>query len=109
MQMRVSSSRRRSWPLWASGSYPGIAAVTRYFAIAAAAGTGMRFADPDVLTSVIAGGASAFAAAFLAWLWFGLPPADNVIDWRAGVRRAFVGVAPHLLGARIYDVAVGCM
>ena len=77
---------------WASGSYPGIAAVTRYFAIAAAAGTGMRFADPDVLTNVIAGGASAFVAAFLAWLWFGLPPADNVIDWRAGVRRAFAGV-----------------
>jgi hypothetical protein len=24
-------------------------------------------------------------------------------------RRAFAGVAPQLLGARIYDVAVGCM
>ncbi len=76
---------------WASGSYPGIAAITRYFAVATAAGTGMRFADPAVLLSLVAGGASAFGAAFLAWQWFGLPPADNVIDWRSGVRRAFAG------------------
>jgi hypothetical protein len=77
---------------WASGSHPGIAAVTRFFAVAAAAGTGMRFADPDVLLGVAAGGASAFGAGFLAWHWFGLPVADNAIDWRAGVRRAFAGV-----------------
>jgi Fusaric acid resistance protein-like len=76
---------------WASGSHPGIAAITRYFAVAAAAATGMRFTDPDVMISVAVGGASAFGAAILAWALFRLPPEDNVIDWRAGVRRAFYG------------------
>jgi hypothetical protein len=76
---------------WASGSHPGIAAVTRYFAVAAAAATGMRFADPDVFASVSVGGASAFGAALLAWALFRLPPDDNLMDWRAGVRRAFHG------------------
>ncbi len=76
---------------WASGSHPGIAAVTRYFAVAAAAATGMRFADPDVLASVAVGGVSAFAAALLVWALFRLPPEDNVMDWRSGVRRAFHG------------------
>ena len=76
---------------WASGSHPGIAAVTRYFAVAAAAATGMRFADPDVLASVAVGGASAFGAAILAWTLFRLPVQENVMDWRAGVRRAFHG------------------
>jgi hypothetical protein len=76
---------------WASGSHPGIAAVTRYFAVAAAAATGMRFADPDVFASVVAGGASAFGAAILVWSLFRLPAEENVMDWRAGVRRAFHG------------------
>ena len=76
---------------WASGAHPGIAAVTRYFAIATAAATGMRFADPDVMLSLGVGGASSFAAAFVVWKWSGIPSADNVMDWRAGVRRAFSG------------------
>lgn len=76
---------------WASGSHPGIAAVTRYFAIAAAAATGMHFADADVLLGVAVGGASAFVAAFLVWHWFDLTSEKNFIDWRAGVRRAFDG------------------
>jgi Fusaric acid resistance protein-like len=76
---------------WASGSYPGIAAVTRFFAIAAAAGVGMRFTDPDVLLGVLAGGTSAFAGAYLAWHVFGTPAGENLIDWREGVRRAFAG------------------
>ncbi len=76
---------------WASGSHPGIAAVTRYFAVAAAAATGMRFADPEVLASVVAGGVSAFAGAVLVWALFRLPAEDNLMDWRAGVRRAFHG------------------
>jgi hypothetical protein len=76
---------------WASGSHPGIAAVTRYFAVAAAAATGMRFTDPEVLTSVAIGGFTAFAAALLTWRWLRLDPGDNTMDWRAGVRRAFVG------------------
>jgi hypothetical protein len=76
---------------WASASHPGMAAVTRYFAIATAAATGMRFTDPDVLLGLAVAGASAFGAALLAWRWFGIPADDNVIDWRAGVRRAFSG------------------
>src|SRR5215831_5290033 len=44
---------------WASGSHPGIAAVTRFFAIAAAAGAGMHFTDPDVLLSLVVAGITA--------------------------------------------------
>ncbi len=76
---------------WASGSQPGIAAVMRFFALAAAAGEGMHFAGRDVLWALAVGGASALVAAYLMWKWSGLPAADNVIDWRAGVRRAFAG------------------
>jgi hypothetical protein len=76
---------------WASGSHPGIAAVTRFFAIAAAAGVGMHFTDPDVLLSLFVGGATAFLAALLVWKLFGIPTDDNVMDWHAGVRRAFSG------------------
>jgi len=76
---------------WASGSPPGIAAVTRYFAIAAAAGEGMHFTDPDVVLALAVAGASALAGAFLMWKMTGLPAADNIIDWRAGVQRAFAG------------------
>jgi hypothetical protein len=76
---------------WASGSHPGIAAVTRFFAVAAAAATGMRFTDPDVMLGVTVGGCCAFAAAFLAWRWFRIPADQNLMDWRAGVRRACHG------------------
>lgn len=90
---------------WASGSHPGIAVVTRFFAIAAAAATGMRFTDPDVLVSVVAGGLSAFGAAFLVWKLFGLPPQENVMDWRAGVRRAFEGAGAGMRFALCYAAA----
>lgn len=90
---------------WASGSHPGIAAVTRYFAVAAAAATGMRFADPDVLTSVAAGGVSAFGAALLVWTLLRLPPEDNVMDWRAGVRRALHGADAGLRYTLCYAAA----
>jgi Fusaric acid resistance protein-like len=77
---------------WASGSHPSIAAVTRYFAVAAAAGSGMRFTDTDVMASVVLGGVSAFTAALVVWKWFPIPAEDNVMDWRAGVWRACHGV-----------------
>ncbi len=77
---------------WASGAHPGIAAVTRFFAVAAAAATSMRYPDPDVLLSLGVGGATAIAAAVAAWRWSGIPADQNVMDWRAGVRRAFDGV-----------------
>ena len=76
---------------WASGAHPGIAAVTRFFAIATAASTGMHFADPDVLLNMVVGGATAIGAALAAWKWSGIPASDNVMDWRAGVQRAFSG------------------
>jgi hypothetical protein len=76
---------------WASGAHPGIAAVTRYFAVAAAVATGMQFTDPDVLLSLVVGGVTAFAAALAAWKWSGIPTDTNVMDWRTGVRRAFSG------------------
>lgn len=76
---------------WASGSHPGVAAVTRFFAIAAAAGVGMHFTDPDVLLSLVVGAVTAFLAAVLVWKLFGIPSDDNVMDWHAGVRRAFSG------------------
>jgi hypothetical protein len=76
---------------WASGAHPGIAAVTRYFAVATAAATGVHIADPDVLAGMAIGGTTALTAALAAWKWSGLPPADNEMDWRAGVQRALSG------------------
>ena len=76
---------------WASGAHPGIAAVTRFFAVATAAGTGMHFTDPEVLLSLVVGGASAVAAVLAAWKWSGIPADTNEMDWRSGVRRAFAG------------------
>src|SRR5262249_31702386 len=76
---------------WASASHPGIAAVTRYFAIAATAGGGMRFGDPDVLLSLVIGGAMAFVALLLVWKSFRVPRDHNLMDLRAGVRRGFSG------------------
>jgi fusaric acid resistance family protein len=76
---------------WASGSYPGIAVVTRFFAVATAASTGMHFADPDVLLAMAVGGASALASVFISWDVFRVSAADNIMDWRAGLRRALQG------------------
>ena len=81
---------------WASASHPAIAAVTRFFAVAAAAGSGMRFGDPNVLLSVFIGGAMAFVALLFVWKSFRIPSDDNLMDWRAGVRRAFSGAGTGL-------------
>jgi hypothetical protein len=90
---------------WASGAHPGIAAVTRFFAVAAAAATGMHFADPDVLPSLVVGGASAIGAALAAWKWSGIPADTNDMDWRAGVRRAFSGKDAGLRYTLCYGAA----
>jgi hypothetical protein len=90
---------------WASGSHPGVAAVARFFAVSAAAGTGMRFGDPDVMWSVAAGGATAFASAFLVWRWFKIASDDNVMDWRAGVRRAYHGADAGIRYTLCYGAA----
>ena len=52
----------------------------------------MRFSDPDVMLNVAVAGLSAFGAAFLVWRWFRIASDQNVMDWRAGVRRACHGV-----------------
>jgi hypothetical protein len=90
---------------WASGSHPGIAAVTRFFAVAAAAATGMHFTDSDVMLAVALGGCCAFAAAFLAWRWFRIPTDENLMDWRAGVRRACHGSDAGLRFTLCYGAA----
>jgi hypothetical protein len=90
---------------WASGSHPGVAAITRFFAVAAAAGTGMHFGDSDVMLSVAVGGATAFASAFLVWGWFKTPSDDNLMDWRAGVRRACRGTDAGIRFTACYGAA----
>jgi len=76
---------------WVSASHPGIAAVARFGAVATATGAGLQFADPAIALAAAAGGVMAIAAAFAAWWAFGLPPEENSIDWRAGIRRALAG------------------
>ena len=90
---------------WASGSHPGVAAITRFFAVAAAAGTGMHFNDPDVMLSVAVGGVTAFASAFLVWGWFKIPSDDNLMDWHAGVRRACHGADAGIRFTLCYGAA----
>ena len=90
---------------WASGSHPGIAAVTRFLAIAAAAGAGMHFTDPDVLLSLVIAGVTAFIAALIVWKIFGIPSDDNVMDWHAGVRRAFSGADAGIRYTLCYGAA----
>jgi hypothetical protein len=90
---------------WASGSHPGIAAVTRFFAVATAAGAGMRFHDPDVLLNVLLGGVSALVTALAVWGWFRIPSHQNYMDWRAGVRRAYHGADAGVRFALCYAAA----
>jgi hypothetical protein len=92
---------------WASGSHPGVAVVTRFFAIAAAVASSMHFADPDVLLSVLIGGAGALACAVLTWEVFGISVDENLMDWRAGVRRALRGTGAGPRFALCYAVAAG--
>ena len=76
---------------WVSNSHPGIAAAARFGALATAAGAGMQVADPIAAVAVVTGGAVAIGIAN--WIWFvhDVSPDENLIDWRAGVRRAFSG------------------
>ena len=76
---------------WVSGSYAGIAAVARYFAVCTAVAAGMTLAQPGILLVTTAGGLFAIAVAVLTWELLGLPPDDNQMDWYAGLRRAIGG------------------
>jgi hypothetical protein len=90
---------------WASGSHPGVAAITRFFALAAAAGTGMQFGNSDVMLNVAVGGVTAFTSAFLVWRWFRIPPDHNVMDWREGIRRACRGTDAGIRFTACYGAA----
>jgi hypothetical protein len=71
---------------WVSGSHPSIAAVARFGAIATAAGAGLQVSEPAAAAAALAGGALAIAVTFAGWWITGVPAADNVMDWRAGLR-----------------------
>jgi hypothetical protein len=77
---------------WVSASHPGIAAVARFCAVATAVGAGMQFTNPEIVWAAVAGAIIAIGSAFLTWWLFGLPAQDNLVDWRAGLRRALGGV-----------------
>lgn len=76
---------------WVSGSHPAVATVARFSAIATAAGAALQFADPVVAILALGGGAFAIVVALVAWWLTGVPAADNVMDWRAGLRAALAG------------------
>jgi hypothetical protein len=76
---------------WVSASNPGIAAGARFAAIATATGAGLQFADPSIALAALAGGAFAILVTLVAWRLIRLPPDVNLMDWRAGLRRALAG------------------
>jgi len=90
---------------WVSGSHPAIAAVARFCAVATAAGAGLQFSDPAVAMAALGGGAFAILVTFVAWRLTGAPAADNVMDWRAGLRAAIAGEHAGPQFAILYAVA----
>lgn len=52
----------------------------------------MQFTDPGIALAALAGAAIAITSALLDWWLFGLPAQENLVDWRAGLRRALGGV-----------------
>ena len=90
---------------WVSGSHPAIAAVARFSAIATAAGAVLQFVDPIVAMLALVGGAFAILVAFVVWWLTGVPAADNVMDWRAGLRAALAGEHAGPQFAIVYAIA----
>jgi hypothetical protein len=76
---------------WVSNSHPGISAIARFGALATAAGAGMQIADPLAAAAVVAGGTGAILIAYAFWIARDIPPDQNFMDWREGIRRAFAG------------------
>jgi uncharacterized membrane protein YccC len=92
---------------WVSASHPGVAAVARFCAVATTVGAGMQFADPRIALAGLAGFVIAIASAFLDWWLFGLSPQENLVDWRAGLRRALGGVGAGPRYAICYATTAG--
>lgn len=90
---------------WVSASHPGIAAIARFGAIATAAGAGLQFTDPMIAIAALAGGALAIVVAIIDWWLTGTPPQDNLMDWRAGLRRALSGADTGARFATCYALA----
>lgn len=90
---------------WVSASNPNVATVARFCAIAAAAGAGLQFSDPAVGVAAAAGGVIAIATALVTWRFSGVPIQDNLMDWRAGVRRALAGTGAGPRFALCYAAA----
>jgi hypothetical protein len=92
---------------WVSGSHPGLGAVARFFAVATATGAGLHFANPMIAVAAAGGGAMAIVVAIVVWSIFGVPVDENVMDWRAGIRRALAGVDAGASFAIAYAFAAG--
>lgn len=93
---------------WVSASHPGIAAVARFCAVATAVGAGMQFANPGIALAALVGAAVSITTAFLDWWLFGLPAEENLVDWRAGLRRALGGAGAGPRYAACY-AATACV
>jgi hypothetical protein len=51
----------------------------------------MHLDDPAAYPAIILGGIAAITSAILMWAVMSLPPDENAMDWRAGLRRALAG------------------
>jgi fusaric acid resistance family protein len=87
---------------WVSSSHPAIATVARFGALATAAGVGMHLDDTAAYPAIVLGGLAAIASAIAMWNLMGLPPDENAMDWRAGLRRALAGTGAGLRFAICY-------
>jgi hypothetical protein len=91
---------------WVATSHPGISLDARNFALGTAVGAGIHFTDAALIGFALAGGAIAIAAAFASWRLGGLPPQVDVMDWRAGIRRALAGEGSGARFAACYALSV---
>lgn len=91
---------------WVATSHPGISLDARNFAMGTAVGAGIHFTAPALIGFAFAGGVIALAAAFASWRIGGLPPQVDVMDWRAGIRRALAGEGSGARFAACYALSV---
>lgn len=90
---------------WVSAAHPGISTVARFFAVAVAIGAGLQLSDSRFIWAALGGGTFAIGVAFIAWRFDRLPAAENMIDWRVGIRRALMGFGAGPLFALCYGLA----
>ncbi len=90
---RVGNMVLATVALAAGGVFGSVLGGSTYadFAMGTAVGAGIHFTEPTLVGFAAAGGLIAIAAAFASWRLGGLPPQVDVMDWRAGIRRALAG------------------